>query len=170
MHHPMKALSVTVSAVACVTLPMPAYSSTVGRGVAAVEVSGFSSVDQMVTNLKKAAAWSALRMKVDEWGGLPADWDGMGGAPASQSVCSSAQMMIDNLQLAGMALPQADFAGDGEITFRWVSGADVATVSYLADGHVVGIVRAGDRAPYKFDEPVSSFFPAELFDRLVRFS
>lgn len=107
---------------------------------------------QEMEGLGAALAYGSLRARTEQWMNLPADWDGEGGRPLSQSTCDSAISFLGKCQGAGLPTPKPFVAGDGEVGFTWETASGLAAVSFLADGHIVGKVPTADGKAFRIDE------------------
>lgn len=114
-------------------------------------------------------AYGTLFSKVGAWENLPHNWDGEGGAPLSERTTAAALDFLAIAQGAGLRPPTPYIAGDGEVGFRWRTDKGLASIAFLADGHIVGKVPGGDK-PFRIDEPFSEIADlAGLTDALVAF-
>jgi hypothetical protein len=154
-----------ICSLAVMTATVPSYalaSPTVTQGPVSIQAPS--------ATWTTAFEWARLQERVAHWATLPEDWDGMEGTAPSASVLAAAGEFIDKLQVHGICLPEAEVAGDGEVTLSWAKGDNIATVSFLADGHIVAFASREGARPLKVDRPYSDYSPRELFDQLSRFA
>lgn len=114
-------------------------------------------------------AWSALQGRIKSWADLPSGWDGLEAATPSGATVSAATSFMATARDRRLPLPQPFIAADGEIGFRWAKGNSFASVSFLDDGSVVGIVRDSGRVIIEFDQPADNAVADEVFSSLSRF-
>lgn len=114
-----------------------------------------ASAQADVSGLGAELAYGTLQAKIEGWGRLPADWDGRDGQALGEGVIKNAISMLALLRADGVPCPTTYVAGDGETGLRWQTTRGFASVSFLADMHIVALVEAPDLAALRIDEPFS---------------
>ncbi|MBY9062797.1 hypothetical protein K7957_07625 [Sphingomonas yunnanensis] len=97
--------------------------------------------------------WEELRTDLLRWEKSPADWDGDHGiAPPAPSL-AAAKTVIGKLKAAHIVPPDASVSGDGEIAYTWSRATAFASISFLADGHLVAYSRVAGHDTIEIDQP-----------------
>ncbi len=105
----------------------------------------------------------ALLGRVEMFAGLPLNWDGYGGVPATAGSVSGARAFIRRLP-PNIALPEAMLAGSGEVSLWWESGEAYVEASFPGDGTYHFFVEGCSQNPTGDDLSVAA---AELDGNLV---
>lgn len=109
-------------------------------------------------------AWGELRAKMIGWSNLQPGWDGADAERLSPSTVRAAIAFLDKAQASGISkAPQPYIAADGEVGFRWAKGNAFASIAFLADGSVVGVLNNALGELTEFDVSAAHGCPDEAF-------
>lgn len=118
------------------------------------------------TGWQQFIEWSALRGKVLGWQSLPQGWDGDEGLAPQAATVQAALNFMAIARGANLPLPQVYIAGDGEVGFRWARGDAFASIAFLDDGDMVGVVRAANGQRIEFEHAAANGCPREFMSVL----
>lgn len=113
-------------------------------------------------------AWSEARRKITLYSSLADGWDGGGASRVSPAVIDRASSIISYLSKAVAVEPLVDLATDGEISFVWDDGSNMASVALLANGEIVAYSYAdGEMDAYRYMSRVLNMSALEPIARVV---
>lgn len=105
----------------------------------------------------ETSKWLSIEHNMARWRKLSPGWDGASAVPPETSSLDAMKDFVSKLRQLDIAPPSTMISADGELTIHWDSNAGYAHISFLSDGHIIGIVRRKGQRSIEFDEPYDSY-------------